>query len=157
VIDSEGYRANVGIIIINEARQVLFAKRIGQSSWQFPQGGIDEGESPEQAMYRELYEEVGLKSDDIAILGRTKNWIKYRIPERLVRKHSMPRCIGQKQIWFLLQLLSDDTAISLVENDPQEFDDWAWVDSTYPETQVIDFKQSVYRQALIELAEFFPK
>ena len=154
MIDSDGYRANVGIIILNDEGKVFFGKRIGQQAWQFPQGGIDEGESPEQAMYRELFEEVGLKPEAVDVLARTEEWLKYEIPGNLIRKRSYPRCIGQKQIWFLLKMLVPDDAISLVENDPQEFDAWEWVDFWYPPTQVIEFKQDVYKRALRELADF---
>jgi putative (di)nucleoside polyphosphate hydrolase len=156
VIDSEGYRANVGIVIVNDTSKVFFAKRIGQQAWQFPQGGIDKGESPEQAMYRELYEEVGLKPDSVEVIARTKGWIHYDIPERLIRKRAYPRCIGQKQIWFLLKMLESDEAISLYENDPAEFDAWEWVEYWYPRTQVIEFKQGVYEQALKELEAHLP-
>ena len=155
MIDSEGYRANVGIIIMNDAGKVFFGKRIGQQAWQFPQGGIDEGESPEEAMYRELYEEVGLKPEAVEFIARTENWLRYDIPERLIRKRAFPRCIGQKQIWFLLKMLVDDEAISLFENDPAEFDAWEWVNKEYPQTQVIDFKQMVYQTALTELSAHF--
>ena len=151
MIDSEGYRANVGIVIVNDVGKVFFAKRIGQQAWQFPQGGIDKGESPEEAMYRELYEEVGLKPDAVEVVARTKDWIHYNIPERLIRKRAYPRCIGQKQIWFLLKMLESDEAISLYENDPAEFDAWEWVEYWYPHRQVIEFKQGVYEQALKEL------
>jgi putative (di)nucleoside polyphosphate hydrolase len=151
VIDSDGYRANVGIVIVNNEGKVFFGKRIGQQAWQFPQGGIDEGETPEQAMYRELYEEVGLRAEAVEVLASTREWLRYEIPERLIRKRSYPRCIGQKQIWFLLKMLVPDESISLYENDPAEFDAWEWVDYWYPHTQVINFKQGVYKQALEEL------
>lgn len=154
MIDSEGYRANVGIVIVNDAGKVFFGKRIGQQAWQFPQGGIDEGETPEQAMYRELYEEVGLRPDAVKFIARTEDWLRYDIPEKLLRKRSSPRCIGQKQIWFLLKMCAADDAISLYENDPAEFDAWEWVDYWYPHTQVIDFKQGVYEQALKELSVY---
>ncbi len=154
MIDSEGYRANVGIVIVNTEGKVFFGKRIGQQAWQFPQGGIDEGESPEQAMYRELFEEVGLRPDAVEVVARTSDWLKYDIPQHLIRKRSFPRCIGQKQVWFLLRMLASDEAISLYENDSVEFDAWAWVDYWYPHTQVIDFKQEVYKRALEELSEY---
>ena len=76
MIDAEGFRANVGIIICNEQGQVFWARRIGQHSWQFPQGGIDDGESAEQAMYRELYEEVGLKPEQVEIVYTSRNWLR---------------------------------------------------------------------------------
>jgi len=106
VIDPDGFRPNVGIILTNDAGQVLWARRINQNAWQFPQGGINSNETPEQALYRELNEEVGLEQQDVKILACTRGWLRYRLPQRLVRTHSQPLCIGQKQKWFLLRLVS---------------------------------------------------
>ena len=153
MIDTDGYRHNVAIIICNKNGQVLWAKRFGQHSWQFPQGGIKEGESPEQAMFRELYEEVGLKPEHVKILASSRNWLRYRLPKRLVRWDSpAPVCIGQKQRWFLLQLTSDDKQIQFTTCDHPEFDDWRWVTYWYPVRQVVSFKREVYRKALKEFS-----
>lgn len=152
VIDREGFRPNVGIVICNDADQVLWGRRInGKDSWQFPQGGMHQDESPEQAMYRELEEEVGLQPDTVKILGRTQGWLRYRLPKRFIRRSESPVCIGQKQIWFLLRLTADETAIRLDAHDAPEFDHWRWVSYWYPVTAVVDFKQTVYRQALSQL------
>ena len=97
MIDDDGYRPNVGIVICNRQGQVLWARRFGQHSWQFPQGGINPGETAEQAMYRELFEEVGLHRKDVRILASTRNWLRYKLPKRLVRGDTKPVCIGQKQ------------------------------------------------------------
>lgn len=153
MIDSKGYRANVGIVICNAEGQVLWARRVGGAdAWQFPQGGINKDETPEQAMYRELNEEVGLDAEDVKILAVTPGWLSYRLPKQYVREHQTPVCIGQKQKWFLLQLLADDQAVSLSNCDSVEFDDWRWVSYWYPVNQVIDFKRDVYRRALKELS-----
>ncbi len=153
MIDTEGYRANVGIILSNAQGQVLWARRIGANdAWQFPQGGIHIGESPEQALYRELQEEVGLLPADVRIVDSTRGWLKYRLPQNLVREHQSPLCIGQKQKWFLLELLSDDAAIRLDTSASIEFSDWRWVSYWYPLEQVIVFKRDVYRRALKLLA-----
>jgi len=152
VIDREGFRPNVGIVICNDADQVLWGRRInGKDSWQFPQGGMHQDESPEQAMYRELEEEVGLQPDTVKILGRTQGWLRYRLPKRFIRRSESPVCIGQKQIWFLLRLTAAETAIRLDAHDDPEFDHWRWVSYWYPVTAVVDFKQTVYRQALSQL------
>lgn len=155
VIDKEGYRANVGIIIINEQSKVFWAKRLGQDAWQFPQGGIDQGETPEQAMYRELFEEVGLLAEDVEILSRTSDWLRYEIPEHLIRKNTAPRCVGQKQIWFLLRMKVDDSKVSLANVEQIEFDQWQWVDRLIPQDQVIEFKRDVYKQAMLEFTDYF--
>lgn len=149
MIDREGYRYNVGMVICNSNFQVLWARRVGQNSWQFPQGGIDHGESPEDAMYRELYEEMGLKKDDVMVLDQTRYWIKYRLPKRLVHKDTIPACIGQKQKWFLLMLKEHrEDAIRFDKCHKVEFDSWRWVTFWYPVRQVIPFKRDVYRKIL---------
>lgn len=154
VIDFDGYRPNVGIVICNKHGQVLWAKRFGQNSWQFPQGGINEGENIETAMYRELYEEVGLSKKDVRLLWASKYWLKYKLPKRLVRNEgSGPVCIGQKQRWFLLQLISDENLINLKTTKNPEFDGWRWVSFWYPVRQVVSFKRDVYRKAMKEFAQ----
>ena len=152
MIDSDGFRANVGIIICNRFGQVMWARRFGQHSWQFPQGGVDDGESAEEAMYRELYEEVGLKPEHVQILASTRSWLRYRLPKRLIRQDSKPVCIGQKQKWFLLQLKSAENAIDLNASGHPEFDDWRWVSYWYPVRQVVSFKRDVYRKVMKEFA-----
>lgn len=153
MIDFDGYRPNVGIVICNKHGQVLWAKRFGQNSWQFPQGGINEGENIETAMYRELYEEVGLNKKDVRLLWASKYWLKYKLPKRLVRSEgSGPICIGQKQRWFLLQLISDESHINLKATKNPEFDGWRWVSFWYPVRQVVSFKRDVYRKAMKEFA-----
>ena len=152
MIDSDGFRPNVGIILANRRGQVLWAKRIGQDAWQFPQGGINGEETPEEAMYRELYEEVGLEPDDVRILGCTRGWLRYRLPRRLVRKDSRPLCIGQKQKWFLLELVSGDERVRVDISNSPEFDGWRWVSYWFPVGQVVAFKRDVYRRAMKELA-----
>jgi putative (di)nucleoside polyphosphate hydrolase len=154
VIDAEGFRANVGIIICNSIGQVLWARRYGQHSWQFPQGGIDQGETAEQAMYRELHEEVGLLEKDVSIVAVTRNWLRYKLPKRLVRKGSNPVCIGQKQKWFLLTLKCDEKDVDLLHSGHPEFDDWRWVSYWYPIRSVVSFKREVYRKAMKEFSPF---
>jgi putative (di)nucleoside polyphosphate hydrolase len=157
VIDSDGFRANVGIVLSNEAGQVFWAKRIGQDAWQFPQGGIKPDESAEVAMYRELREEVGLLPIHVEIVGCTNDWLKYWLPEKFIRHNSLPLCIGQKQIWYLLKLVADETNVNLAHSEKPEFDHWEWIDYWTPASKVIDFKRNVYQQALDEFAPFlFP-
>lgn len=152
MIDTEGFRANVGIIICNKQGQVFWARRYGQHSWQFPQGGIDQGETSEQAMYRELYEEVGLKEQDVNILAVSRNWLRYKLPKRLIRKGSDPVCIGQKQKWFLLELSCQENDVNLAACGRPEFDDWRWVSFWYPIRNVVSFKRDVYRKVLCEFS-----
>lgn len=158
MIDCEGYRANVGIILSNSDGQVLWARRIGQDSWQFPQGGVRRRESLEQALYRELREEVGLEAADVEILGRTRKWLRYRLPKHLIRHHRRPVCIGQKQCWFMLRMLADDSRVRLDVSERPEFDHWRWVDYWHPLGEIVFFKRRVYERALTELAPLlFPE
>lgn len=152
MIDSDGFRPNVGIILANSKGQVLWARRIGQSSWQFPQGGINEDETSEQAMYRELTEEVGLTADDVDIIAVTRGWLRYRLPKRMIRYNSLPVCIGQKQKWYLLKIKCCDEKVDINAVDTPEFDGWRWVSYWYPLGQVVSFKREVYRKAMKELA-----
>lgn len=151
VIDAEGYRANVGIMLSNGNGQLLWARRAGMDAWQFPQGGIRPTESAEIAMFRELREEIGLLPEHVAVLGCTQDWLRYRLPEALVRRNSTPVCVGQKQIWFLLRLDGSDELVRLDHSERPEFDHWRWVDFWEPLGEVVAFKQQVYRQALQEL------
>ena len=151
MIDSKGYRPNVGIILCNDKGHVFWAKRKGMNSWQFPQGGIDCDEDPEAAMYRELWEETGLESDHVQILGRTRYWLRYKLPDKYVRKKSLPLCVGQKQIWYILRLVGDETQVRFDCGEKQEFDDWKWVNYWHPLNDVIYFKRKVYKKAMAEL------
>lgn len=153
VIDKSGYRFGVGIILVNDNRQVFLAKRIGMPAWQFPQGGMKEEETPEEAMYRELKEEVGLNPEDVQILAATRRWLRYRLPAHLIRHYAKPLCIGQKQKWFLLRLANEAAKVDLQANDDPEFDSWAWVSYWYPLRQVVAFKRRVYVLALKEFAK----
>lgn len=153
MVDADGYRPNVGIVICNQAAQVLWARRIGgQDAWQFPQGGINDDESPEDAMYRELREEVGLTASHVKLISQTKGWLRYRLPRKLRRHNSTPGFVGQKQKWFLLELIGDESAVDMNVTSKPEFDGWRWVSYWFPLNQVVDFKQDVYRRALKELA-----
>ncbi|MGB0545619.1 MAG: RNA pyrophosphohydrolase [Candidatus Pseudothioglobus sp.] len=152
MIDSDGYRANVGIVITNDKKQILLAKRFKQNGWQLPQGGIDEDETELDALYRELQEEVGLDPSHVTLIAKTPKWLRYELPDEHVRRTQKPKCIGQKQVWYLLKLDSSDEEISLDLHDDVEFDDWKWVDYWSPVDEVINFKRDVYEDMLKALA-----
>lgn len=155
-IDAEGFRSNVGIILTNGSGRVLWAKRVGQDAWQFPQGGIQAGETAEQAMYRELMEEVGLEPNHVRLIGTTHDWLRYKLPARYVRHDKLPLCIGQKQIWFLLQLEVQESMLRFDRGDKPEFERWRWVEYWHPLREVVYFKRDVYRRALQELSVHVP-
>ena len=157
MIDEQGYRPNVGIILANAQGELLWAKRRGQNAWQFPQGGIHEDESPEQAMFRELHEEVGLHPQHVQVLARTRDWLRYEVPDRFIRRDARGHYKGQKQIWFLLQLVGHDWDLNLRATDHPEFDAWRWNEYWVPLELVIEFKRDVYQMALNELARFLPR
>ena len=157
MIDRDGYRPNVGIVICNARNEVFWGKRVKQHAWQFPQGGIKHGESPEQAMYRELHEETGLKPEHVEILGRTRDWLHYHVPTQWVKREWRGTYKGQKQIWFLLRLVGRDCDVSLRASGHPEFDAWRWSEYWVPLDSVIEFKRDVYQLALSELARFLPK
>lgn len=147
--DADGYRPNVGIVLFNRSRQVLWARRSRHDGWQFPQGGIEHGETLEEAAFRELFEEVGLRPDNVELVGRTQNWLRYDVPGSLRSRNASFR--GQKQVWFLMRMLAGDSEICLDHSDAPEFDHWQWVDYWLPPRKVVPFKRTVYRLALSEL------
>lgn len=153
MIDNNGYRLNVGIVLCNTNGQVLLAKRYKQHFWQFPQGGINIGETPEEAMYRELFEEIGLNYSDVCILSSIGDWLHYKLPKQLIRWKIQPVCVGQKQKWFLLRLLSKDTHINISIGKYYTFDTWRWVSLWYPLRQVVFFKRNVYRKVIKEFVK----
>ncbi|NSX17004.1 RNA pyrophosphohydrolase [Cupriavidus taiwanensis] len=154
MLDREGFRPNVGIILLNARNEVFWGKRIGEHSWQFPQGGIKYGETPEQAMYRELHEEIGLLPEHVRIVGRTRDWLRYEVPDKFIRREIRGHYKGQKQIWFLLRMAGRDCDIHLRATEHPEFDAWRWSHYWVPLEAVIEFKRDVYQMALTELSRF---
>ena len=157
MLDREGFRPNVGIILLNQKNQVFWGKRIRTHSWQFPQGGIDRGETPEQAMFRELHEEVGLHPEHVRIVARTRDWLRYEVPDRFIRRDARGFYKGQKQIWYLLQLIGQDWDLNLRATDHPEFDAWRWNQFWVPLDVVVEFKRGVYEMALTELSRYLPR
>ncbi len=114
---------------------------MGGRGWQFPQGGVNRGERVEDALFRELEEEIGLERQDVEVLGSTQGWLRYRLPRQYVRD----RCIGQKQRWFLLKLVADESKLRFDSTDTPEFDRWRWSDYWTPVREVVYFKRRVLR------------
>jgi len=158
LINSDGFRANVGILLMRGAGEVFLGRRTGGRGWQFPQGGMRVGETLEEAVFRELNEEIGLEQGDVELLGHTSRWLRYRLPGRYVRRNQQPLCIGQKQRWFLLRLRREPANFDFERTDEPEFDEWRWANFWEPVREVIYFKRGVYQRALQELAPLaFPE
>jgi putative (di)nucleoside polyphosphate hydrolase len=156
VIDADGFRANVGIVLM-QGEQVFLGQRTGGRGWQFPQGGMRRGETLEQALFRELNEEIGVTEPQVTIVGQTDRWLRYRLPPRYIRRNQQPVCTGQKQRWFLLRLKSE-AIFDFTRTSEPEFDSWRWAPYWQPVREVIYFKRAVYVRALTELASLaFPR
>ena len=152
-IDKDGFRANVGIVLA-QGTAVFLGGRVGGRGWQFPQGGINRGESAEAALFRELKEEIGLDPGDVDVLGSTRGWLRYRLPRQYVRD----RCIGQKQRWYLLRLTAPESKLRFDATAQPEFERWRWADYWTPVQEVVYFKRRVYVRALHELGPvLFPE
>ena len=145
MLDENGYRLGVGMIIRHRSGKILWCKRKQIDAWQFPQGGIESDEIPEVAMWRELQEETGLLAPHVRLVQTTNQWLYYEFPKTLKMNYR-----GQKQIWFLLELLADDGHINLTI--ANEFDQWCWVDWWYPLQDIVAFKREIYKQVLEHFA-----
>jgi len=156
VIDRDGYRKNVGIIVCNNRSQVLWARRVRRDGWQFPQGGVKPHEAAVDAAFRELQEEIGLRARDVCLLGATDRWLRYEVPgmARDYRRRNAFR--GQKQRWFLFKLIGDESSVRLDASVAPEFDQWRWIDYWGPLHYIVEFKKPVYRAALRELEPLLP-
>ena len=152
------YRPNVGIIIFNRDGKILWCKRKQGDGWQFPQGGIDKGESPLEALYRETYEEVGLKKHQIKIVRENERWIGYDVPKDRVPKYfsfKNRKFKGQTQKWFLAEFLGNNEDINLSVHSQIEFSEWTWSSYWHPITGGIEFKRDAYRKALNDLFPYY--
>jgi putative (di)nucleoside polyphosphate hydrolase len=149
-IDKDGFRANVGIVLTRGSGELFLGGRVGGRGWQFPQGGVNRGEPVEDALYRELREEIGLERQDVEMLGSTQGWLRYRLPRQYVRD----RCIGQKQRWYLLKLIGDESKVRFDLTSQPEFDRWRWTDYWTPVREVVYFKRRVYVRALQTLGKY---
>jgi len=158
--NKDNYRPNVAIIIVNKAGKVLWCKRKDGYGWQFPQGGLDNGESTVEAIYRETEEEVGLKKKDLRIIKENEDWFDYKVPEHRIPKYfrfKNSKFIGQTQKWFLAEFIGEDNAINLTLHDQIEFTEWTWSTYWHPIRGGVEFKREAYRKALSDLLPFYIK
>lgn len=145
------YRPGAGVMLINAYSQVFVGQRIDSQAdaWQMPQGGIDDGETPEEAALRELEEETGIKPDLVRVIDQTPDWLHYDLPTDLVPRIWKGRFRGQKQKWFLMQFLGEDAQVNIQTKHP-EFSAWRWADAHELIDQIVPFKRDLYRAILEE-------
>jgi len=152
------YRRNVGVAIFNQNGKIWLGKRFGESGpyiWQCPQGGIDKGEKPKAAAQRELFEETGLRVENMEYLGKTKGWLYYDFPpDILAKKKKRFNTIGQRQKWYAFRYSGDGSDVNLTAHGPQEFSEWRWADLDSIADTIVPFKRAVYEQLMVEFAPF---
>ena len=152
-MNDKSYRKNVGLIVLDQNNQLLICRRKGKKTWQFPQGGIDADESPIKAAYRELYEEVGIKKNQVKIIQKSKHWYRYDLPEKYKPwPKSLKNFKGQTQKWYMLKA-NAELKINLLNEVPQEFVEYKLSAYWHALASVVPFKQDVYRNVL---SEFLP-
>lgn len=146
------YRPGVGVVLFNAEGLVFTARRIDTSepAWQFPQGGIDDGEDPRTAAFRELEEEIG--TADAEMLGESRGWISYDLPIDMADRCWKGRFRGQKQKWFALRFRGTDSQINIATEHP-EFAEWRWMELARVPALIVPFKRALYDQVV---AEFLP-
>ena len=138
-------RKGVGVVLLNKNNQIFVARRIDNPKdfWQMPQGGIDNGETPLQAAYRELKEETSIKS--VKIIQEIKDEIAYNLPDNLLGIIWKGKYKGQTQKWLVMKFLGDDKEIDLKTKHP-EFLEWKWINIENITDKVVDFKLHVYEK-----------
>ena len=146
------YRKNVGMVLINTKGHIFAGKRIDNNTdaWQMPQGGIDDGETPEVAAFRELSEETGIHHSKARLIGATSGWLSYDIPIELIPKLWNGQYRGQEQKWFAFEFLGTDTDINITTQEP-EFSEWAWKSKNDLLSSIVPFKVEVYQKVFSEL------
>ena len=147
-------RQGIGVIVLNEKNEVFVGKRkdIPIDKWQMPQGGMDANETPLNAMKRELREETSITR--IKVLKEIQNWLEYELPPNLLGKIWKGKFRGQKQKWFIVRFIGNDSEIDLNTQYP-EFIEWKWIDYNLLPEVIVEFKKEVYKKLKIELRNFF--
>ena len=146
------YRPCVGVVLMNAQGLVFTAERIDiPGAWQLPQGGIDKGETPEDAALRELEEETGISRDLVEVAAEHPDWVLYDLPDHLIGKVWKGRFRGQKQKWFLLRYQGDDAQIDLAKHH-KEFTRWRWSTPDQVIRDIVPFKRAVYERVFAGFA-----
>ena len=155
--DTSLYRPAAGIVVFNNEGQAWYGCRKGEKSrykWQFPQGGIDKGESPKEAALRELWEETGLRPKHVEVIGRIKDWLYYDFPPEYVGGKVGKGWVGQKQKWFAVRLKKNSAKFDLKAHLPIEFSKWRWADLEEAPLLIVPFKRDVYERVVFEFGDY---
>ncbi len=149
------YRSGVGVVLINKQKKIFVGKRIDNQSdsWQMPQGGIDLGEDEDVAMFRELHEETGISSEFVKIIKKSDDYFYYDLPYKLQKKFWGGKYLGQRQRWYLLEFLGEDSNINIALQEP-EFSEWKWVEKVDLINLIVNFKRELYQQIINEFTDF---
>ena len=148
------YRPCVGVVLINAEGQVFVGERIDTpDAWQMPQGGVDDGEDPQEAAFRELWEETGVGRDAVELIDRTEDWLTYDLPAHLLGKVWKGKYRGEKQLWFLMRLTGSEALINLNTDHP-EFSRWKWSTSDALVAEIVPFKKDIYAVITREFAAY---
>lgn len=148
----KSYRKGVGVVLINDQNKVFVAERLDSpGAWQMPQGGIDPGEEPIEAMQRELQEETSIPSEMIDILAQSVDWFHYDFPSQIRHKIMGGRYVGQEQKWFAARFMGDDALVNLATEHP-EFTRWQWVLPQQVPKLIVPFKQPLYQKIMAEFS-----
>jgi putative (di)nucleoside polyphosphate hydrolase len=149
------YRPAAGVMLINSEGKVFVAQRLDSTleAWQMPQGGLDEGEDPQEGALRELEEETGIKRDKVEIVARCPTELTYDLPEDLAGKLWKGKWRGQRQTWFLMRFLGTDTDVNLETAEP-EFRAWKWAEPAEIPAMIVPFKKKLYEDVLAGFAKW---
>ena len=149
------YRPGAGVMLLNRQGKALVGQRLDSTleAWQLPQGGLDEGETPEEGAYRELEEETGVNRRHVEIIARCPEQLTYDLPDDLVGKMWKGKWRGQRQTWFLMRFLGEDKDVDLETEEP-EFRAWKWADPAELPALIVPFKTKLYEDVLAAFAEW---
>jgi putative (di)nucleoside polyphosphate hydrolase len=158
-IDSLPYRRCVGLVLLDRTGRIFAGQRIdapdpAKAAWQMPQGGIDDGEAPDQAALRELAEETGITADKVEIIRESRDWLPYDLPRHLVPKLWNGRFRGQKQRWFAIRFHGTDADVN-IHTDTPEFRVWTWMEHSELIDHIVPFKRDTYSRVFAEFADLF--